>query len=172
MIKNSFRSSQRGVATMFVAMVMLILITLMVITAYSLSNMNLKTVGNLQTRKEAIASAESAIEQVIDGTFWIPKPPDLPALPVSQIIDIDIDRDLTDDYSVSVAVLPCLRATEATITSASSVTLVGFSSSSAWNTVWVLDATATNAASGTRVRVRHGVRVLMSDADKNLYCPT
>ena len=166
MIRQNARFTQRGVATMFVTMVLLILITLMVITAYSLSNMNLKTVGNLQTRKEAIASAENAIEQAIDGPFWNPA--------VAQSFEIDLDKDLTNEYQVDIDIPICLRATEVIITSASSVTLPGFSSAAAWNTIWVLDATATdlNGNSGTRVRVRHGVRVLMSEADKNLYCPT
>jgi len=157
------RTAQQGVATMFVTLVLLILITLMVVTAYSLSSVNLKTVGNVQMRKEAIASAEKAIEQVIDGTFWTTTS----ALP----IDVDVDGDDVDDYLVTIDVPTCIRATLANISAASSVTLPGFSSASAWNTIWVLDATATNDDSGTRVRVREGVRVLMSDADKDVFCP-
>jgi Tfp pilus assembly protein PilX len=165
MIRGDFRSSQRGMVTMFVTMVLLILITLMVITAYSLSDMNLKTVGNLQTRKEAIAAAESAIERAIDGSFTPPPT-------AKQPFNIDVDNDGTADYQVEIDIPICLRATEATIVSASSVTLPGFSSNSGWNTVWLLEATSTNAASGTRVKVRQGLRVLMSEAQKNSYCPT
>ena len=161
-------SSQRGVATIFVTMVLLILITLMVVTAWSLSNLNLKVVGNLQTRKEATASAQRAIELVVEGMFWNPA--------VAQSVDIDIDNDDNDDYTVDIAVPTCLRATQANIISASSVNLPGFSAVSAWNTIWVLDATARDLAasevkSGTQVRVRQGVRVLMSETDKDLYCP-
>ena len=168
MIRGDFHSSQRGMATMFVTMVLLILITLMVITAYSLSDMNLKTVGNLQTRKEAFAAAEKWIEQNIDGQIWNVVDPDAWVQPAG----VDIDNDTIPDYQVTMALPVCQRATPAVITTASSVTLPGFSSAEAWNTVWVLDATAINDTSGTRVRVRQGVRVLLSEANKNLYCDT
>lgn len=172
MIKRNLRAAQRGVATMFVTMVLLVLITLMVVTAYSLSNMNLKTVGNLQMRKEAIASAEKAIELMIDGVndtgvplsnpkFWNPA--------VARTYNIDIQGDTTGDYVVVIDPPFCLRATLVTISSASSVSLPGMTSASAWNTIWRLEANATNV-SGTRVQVRHGVRVLMTEADRNLYC--
>jgi hypothetical protein len=153
---------QRGVATIFVAMIMLIFITLMVATAYNLSTVNLKSVSNVQIRDEAIAAAQKAIELAISGTFWNPA--------IEQNFDIDINNDTVNDYQVRIAVPTCQRATKAILTTTSSVTLPGFSSAAAWNTVWVLDATATEDISGTRVRVRHGVRVLMSNADKNLYC--
>ena len=154
MMTRSSVVRQRGVATIFVAMIMLIFITLMVATAYNLST--------VQIRDEAIAAAQKAIELAISGTFWNPA--------IEQNFDIDINNDTVNDYQVRIAVPTCQRATKAILTTTSSVTLPGFSSAAAWNTVWVLDATATEDISGTRVRVRHGVRVLMSNADKNLYC--
>jgi Flp pilus assembly protein TadG len=158
----SSNTRQRGVATIFVAMIMLIFITLMVTTAYNLSTVNLKAVSNVQVREEAIAAAQKSIELAIGGTFWNPA--------IEQNFDIDINNDTINDYQVTIAAPTCQRATEAILTSTSSVTLPGFSSAAAWNTVWELDATATEEGSGTRVRVRQGVRVLMSEADKNLYC--
>jgi hypothetical protein len=164
MISPRASASQRGVATIFIAMVLLILITLMVVTAFSLSTMNLKAVGNVQTRNEAIAAADKSLELAISQTFWNP--------PIARDYEIDIDRDSIADYQVNVSVPTCLRASEANISTASSVTLPGFSAVSAWNTIWELEAVATNEALGTRVRVRHGVRVLMNEADKELYCGT
>ena len=155
-------SRQRGVITIFVAMVLLIFITLMVITAFSLSTMNLRAVGNVQTRTEAIAAAEKAIELTIDTTFWNPA--------IAQSFNIDVGLDSTNDYTVDIAVPNCVRYAEAILDTTSSVTLPGFSSASAWNTFWELNATATNNASGTRVMVSQGVRVLLSEADKDLFC--
>ena len=51
-------SSQRGVITIFISMLMLILITVLVVTAYSLSTTNLRAVGNVQVREEALAAAQ------------------------------------------------------------------------------------------------------------------
>ena len=164
MMVTRTRTSQRGVATMFVTMVLLILITLMVITVYSLSTLNLKTVGNLQARKEAIAAAEVAIETRLEDPFWAPV--------ATEIYDIDVDNDGTADYQVTVAAAECLRFEQARIRTASSVTLPGFSAVDAWNTIWELDALVADnvSGSGTRVRVRQGVRILMTEADKDLYC--
>lgn len=153
---------QRGVATIFIAMILLILITLLVTTAYSLSTVNLKAVGNVQVRKEAIAAANQKILQVAAETFWNPK--------VEWPESIDINNDGVAEYDVLVAIPSCLRATKANIITASSVTLPGFSAVDAWNTIWVLDATASERSSNTRVRVRQGIRVLMTEADKELYC--
>jgi Flp pilus assembly protein TadG len=161
MIQPSFHSRQKGVATIFVAMILLILITLLVTSAYTLSTINLKAVGNMQVREEAIAAANKAIELSMGNELWT-----FPA----QSLDIDINNDSVNDYLVFIAAPVCVRATPANITTASSVTLLGFSSTSAWNAVWELDATATEESSGTRVRVRHGVRILMSETDKDLYC--
>lgn len=155
-------SRQQGVATIFVAMILLILITLLVTTAYSISTTNLKAAGNAQVRREAIAAANKQIWLVAGQTFWNPDDP--------RQGYIDINNDGIDEYDVLVAAPTCVRATEAKINTKSSVTLPGFSAVDAWNTIWELDATATEIASGTRVRVRHGVRVLMTEADKKLYC--
>ena len=51
------RHSQRGI-TLFVGLIMLVLITLMVTSAFTLSTSNLKSVGNMQARDEAIAAAD------------------------------------------------------------------------------------------------------------------
>jgi hypothetical protein len=42
---------------------------------------------------------------------------------------------------------------------------------SAWDTIWELDASATEATSGVSVNVLQGVRVLLNDVEKNLVCP-
>ena len=162
MMASKTLATQRGVVTIFVAMILLILITLLVVTAYSLSTVNLQAVGNVQVREEAKAAAQKAIELTVPGDFWLVTNP----LP----FDIDVNGDAATSYQVSVAAPSCVRATQVNIVSASSVTLPGFSATDAWNTIWELDATATDLSSGTRVRVRQGVRVLMTTTDKALYC--
>ena len=51
----------------------------------------------------------------------------------------------------------------------SSVTLPVMASST-WNTVWNLEATVTDPASGASVRVRSGVRVLLTESQKDAVC--
>ncbi|MNP71438.1 hypothetical protein D3C76_1678270 [compost metagenome] len=64
----------------------------------------------------------------------------------------------------------CQKATLATAAKPSSLSL-GTMSSSTWNTVWGLEATVSDVASGASARVRSGVRVLLTDSQKNAVCP-
>jgi len=152
---------QRG-TTLVVALIMLLLLSLLVSGAFTLSTVNLKAVGNVQTRNEALAAVNIALEDVISTNFvgaGIQKP------------DVDINNDGVMDYSVTIQPPTCVRATIADAVAPSSVSL-GALSSDTWNTVWLLEATAADSSgSGATVRVRTGVRVLLTDADKKTRCP-
>ena len=161
---------QGGAITIFICMMMLIFITLMVVTAFSLSSVNLQSVGNAQVREEAIAAAQSTIEEVVASPFALN-----PAAAAKNDYPVNVDNVLAtdgdNDYLVDLAEPTCVRATRANSATASSVTLPGMSSTDAWNTIWELDAISTDARSGAQVRVRQGVRVLLSEVQKNLVCP-
>jgi hypothetical protein len=159
------RRGQRGAITIFICMMMLIFITLMVVTAFSLSSVNLQSVGNAQVREEAISAAQSVIEEVVASPFT-----DDPVTAIKDDFPVDINADGTTDYLINMPEPVCLRFTRANTSVASSVTLPGMTAVDAWNTIWELDATATDATTGARVRVRQGVRKLLSDTEKNLVC--
>ena len=156
---------QRGVITIFICMVMLILITVLVTTAFSLSTMNLRAVGNAQVREEAIAAANLYIEQTVASPFT-----ENPAAAAVTDFPIDINGDTVPDYLVDLAVPICVRSTRAIVNTSSSVTLPGMTAVGAWNTIWELNATATDTTTGARVQVLHGVRVLLSQIDKDARC--
>jgi len=90
---------------------------------------------------------------------------------------VDINNDGTNDYAVSFAAPVCVRASVAAPPVLSSVTLgSSMSTSYTWNTVWDIDATVTPTsdnpgASGASAHVRSGVRVLLSQAQKDAVCP-
>lgn len=152
--------SQSGV-TLVVGLIMLVMITLLVAGAFTLSSSNLKSVGNMQVREESVAAGNLAVEQVISSPFT--------DAPVEQEINVDIDKNGTTDYTVKVLAPTCIKALIAT---APGVCEEGFPcTSGTWNTEWDIDAQVTDAASGGSVRVRQGVRVRLSDAQKNLVCP-
>jgi Tfp pilus assembly protein PilX len=157
-------AGQRG-AALVIGLIMLVLITLMLITALNLGTTNYRAMTNMQFRAEAISAANKAIEQVISTPFT--------AAPAAETINVDIDNDTDTDYQVDVAVPECISAAPASSADPSSLSLpTSMTVSSTWNTVWDLDATATDTAStGTRARVRAGVRVLMPEADKDVVCP-
>jgi hypothetical protein len=144
------RRAQRG-ATLVVGLIMLVLLTLVVTTAFMMSSGNLKAVGNMQFRDEAIAAANVAIEQVISTNFT--------GLPVASVVPVDIDQDGFSDYTVTVNAPVCIQAVPVggTVATLSGVTS-GVPSSADWNTVWDIEALVDNATTGAAVVIRQGVR--------------
>src|SRR5215213_11784030 len=104
MSRHHARRKDRG-AALIVGLIMLVLITLMLITALNLGTANFRSVTNMQFREEAIAAANQAIEQVTSSSFA--------AAPTAETIYIDIDNDATDDYVVAIAQPVCVSATQA-----------------------------------------------------------
>ena len=157
--------AQRGV-TLVVGLIMLVLVTLLVTSAFILSGSNLKSVGNMQFRDEALAAANRAVEQVIGSAFA--------TAPGAEDINVDIDNNGTTDYVVHMAQPQCIRAFQNSITSSSSLSLPpSMSTSSSWNTVWDLDATVTGSenSGGASMHVRQGVRILLTQAQRDAVCP-
>ena len=153
-------------AALVVGMIMLVLITLMLVTALNLGTTNFRAMTNMQFRSEAIAAANKAIEQVISSPFT-----DAPA---AEVINVNLDNDATNDYVVQVAQPQCVFASQAFSADPSSVTLPPvMTASSTWNTVWDLDASVTPASNvaGASVRIHSGVRVLLTETEKDAVCP-
>jgi Tfp pilus assembly protein PilX len=158
-------------ATLIVGLILLVVITLVVVSAFTLSTSNLKAVGNMQFRDEAVAASNSAIEGVLSSLLIngsIVQPP-------SQIISVDIDHDNVIDYTVNVSAPTCIRATQVASGSAasgsgSSVTLGVTTATPSYNTIWDINANVTDARSGASVQVRQGVRVVLTQAQKNAVC--
>lgn len=66
-------SSQRG-TTLLVTLIMLVVLTLFAVTAFNLSSVNLKIVGNFQQYKAAESVVQQAVEQLMStvGIFSAP----------------------------------------------------------------------------------------------------
>ena len=160
------RHAQRGV-TLFVGMIMLVLITLMVTTAFTLSNTNLKAVGNMQARDEAIAAANVAIEEVLSSLLTTAST----IAPAARTIPVDINNDGNNDYVVSIATPVCIRASIDTAAAISSITLgAAMSSAASWNTLWDIEAVVDDAKTDAKITVRTGTRVLLTQAQKDAMC--
>ena len=152
---------QRG-ATLIVGLIMLVLITLMVLTAFTQSSTNLKSVGNMQYRDEAAAATNAAIEEVISS-------PAIFITPAATAV-------VVGPYSVSVATPECLYAIPVEIYSSGDqnpgIFIEGAAASGAsgfLDTYWDIAATVNDAASGTRVESHQGIKITLS-ADPN-PCP-
>ncbi len=159
------RRNSRGVITLFVAVIMLLLTTLLVAIAFKLSTINLMAVGNVQARTGSVAAAEKVIEEFISGE------PGTAEFDGGTVAHVDINLDEVIDYVVEVPPPKCVRARRASSASASSVTLEGFSAAGAWNTRWEINALAIDEATGARVKVLHARRYVLTEAEKNALCP-
>ena len=93
---------RRGVA-LVIGMVILIVMTLALLSAVTLSTGNLKAVSNAQFRNAALAAASLAAEQVV-STAFVNAPGDVR-------VAVDIDQDGRCDYTVDVPAPTCTRWT-------------------------------------------------------------
>lgn len=124
----TLKHRQRG-ATLFVALVMLVVLTLLSISAIRSSSINLRIAGNMQMAGEGTAAAQQAIEQVLSTNFT--------AAPAESDIAVDINGSGTTDYSAHVFLPQCtgsvpLKNGDLDMTSANDQKC--FSSSTASNT--------------------------------------
>lgn len=97
------RASQHG-ASLIVSLIMLIVLTMLVVSAVRTSTSSLKVLHNTQVQVEATASARQAIEQIISSDFTL----DAPAVAVSPTL-VDLDNDTQPDYTVTTSAT-CLNA--------------------------------------------------------------
>lgn len=158
---------QRG-STLIVTLIMLVLMTVLVGSTFTLASTNLKSVTNNQLHDEAIAAANAAIEQVISSPFT--------NAPAAEVINVDINNDGVTDYTVQFPAPTCVSASTVTSTSSppSSLSLPNaFNAAGAtfYDTVWDIDAQVTDVASGASAQVHQGVRVLLDQTQYATVCP-
>lgn len=92
------KNTQCG-ATLIVALVMLVVLTLLVVSAIRSSTTNLRVAGNMQFQEEAAAAAQQAIEQTISNNFT--------ANPASGVVNVDINNSGTPNYTASFPAPTC-----------------------------------------------------------------
>jgi hypothetical protein len=166
-MKERAPSSHQSGATLVIALIMLTLITVLVTNAFTMSVTDVQSVTNRQLRGEAIAAANKAIEQIVSSPFT--------SDPTGESIDVDIDNDARVDYRVDFAAPECVSANQLAGSGVppSSVSLgssFAVSATNHYQTMWDIDGTVFHPASGTSVRVRQGVRVLLTQAQFDDVC--
>lgn len=157
------RRLQSG-ATLVVALIMLALITLLVVNAFTLSSSNMKAVGNMQMRDESIAAANQAIELVVSSAFT--------DAPVAQEVNVDINKDGNTDYTVAVSLPKCVRATEVPNPDKCDEEHPELCAANDWHTDWDLEAKVADGASGAAATIHQGVRVKLTSSQKASVCAT
>jgi hypothetical protein len=171
-MRTASHHRQQGV-TLIVGLIMLILITLMVTTAFTLNMSNLKSVGNMQFRNESVAAANKAIEQIVGTAF----PSGFVSIPAATSITFDINNDTVVDYRVVIAQPTCMEVTQVAGGPGAGV-CTGFRGGALagcgtpnYSTLWDIQATVNDVTSGSSVVVRQGVRMELTEVQRNAVCP-
>lgn len=180
---------QRG-ATLLIALIMLVLLTLFAVSALNTGTTNLKVVGNMQARSEAFNVAQQAIETVISSPLFISNPSNAVVNPcgAANTLCTDINGDGTTDYTTRLTPQPAcvtvkpIKNAELVLTNTEDLgcaagqqqqfgvagAVTGDSLCS--TTVWEITAQTGGAGSGATVTVTQGVGVRISADDAGTSC--
>ena len=186
---NAGRRAQAG-ATLIIALIMLVLITLLAVSSLSTTNMNLRVVGNMQARGEALHAAQQAIEMVISTPQFIADPanavPDPCGAP--NTLCTDLNGDGTPDYITRLNPAPScisvkpIKVSELNLSSAEDLGclagrarqlgVAGAASGDSLcaSTAWEITAETRSTFSRTKVTVTQGIAVRVSAVDAEALC--
>lgn len=172
---------QRG-AALVIGMIMLVLMMLLVITSVELGMGNTAMTGNMQFRNEAFAAANGAIEDALSTTRLFQAPDTVYLVPctLANTKCVDVNADGTDDIVVALTPSPrCIQAVTVrnnqlnlTIPSQRACVLgsqqsFGIEGGVAGNslcadTLWDINAVATDAVTQAQVRINSGAALRVS----------
>jgi Tfp pilus assembly protein PilX len=181
--------SQRG-ATLFIALVMLVLITLLATSALNSSTMSLKVVGNMQARSEALNAAQHAIETVISSPQFIASPANAVLNPcgTANTLCTDVTGNGIPDYTTQLNPAPscvsvkAIKVSELNLASAEDlgcsaaqaqqfgVAGAGTGDSLCANTMWEITADTRGTSNPARVTVTQCVAVRIGTDDVASSC--
>jgi len=157
---SAWRTRQQGVA-LVIGMIMLVLLTLMVISAINSGSIGLRIAANVQSQDEARAAAQQAIEQFVSSyANFYPTPTAKPAT------NYNINNDSTNPYYYSVAVSTpvCKRASKQIPPKSTACATGAKAGLYCWDTLWEIVATSTDTKSGVSQVVTQGVSITFPPA--------
>jgi hypothetical protein len=180
---------QRG-TTLVIALIMLVVITLLAVSSLGTTQMNLKVVGNMQSRGEALQATQQAIETVISTPLFIANPANAVLTPcgTANTLCTDVSGDGTPDYTTLLIPAPtCVSAKSIKVSELNlsnpedlgcaagqaqqfGVAGVGSGDSLCANTTWDITAETRSTISRTRVTATQGVAVRINADDMTTTC--
>ncbi|MBY4597748.1 PilX N-terminal domain-containing pilus assembly protein [Ottowia caeni] len=186
--KYSQRSRSRG-ATLLIALIFLVLMSLFAISAFNSSSVNMRVVGNTESRQESAAAVQVAIEETISGTEFYVNPDGVAA----STVPVDVTGDSVADYTVSMTPKPyCYRAVPTTLPAPTKTGSDGYeacrsapspppvfveggpaggaSALACDDAEWNIRASVTDLATRTTVAADQGIAVTMFGYQVTDYC--
>lgn len=181
---------QRGASTL-VALIFLVIIAFVVLTAYRLSGQQLMLAGNAQSRAQALAATNFAIERTISTVDFLRTP----AVVATTPIGVDIDGNGGDDLNVTLALPVCYRlrvvpqaelderragdvgciggagpAGSVLVLDGSGAVVGASGESQCADSEWNISANYTDAVTGSALTVNQGVAVRADRIDASNSC--
>jgi len=181
--------AQRG-ATLLITLVMLVMLMLFAVSSLNTSSTNLKVVGNMQAKSEALDAAQESIETLISTPQFIANPSDAVLAPCGSpnTLCTDVTGDTAPDYTTTFVPAPScvtVRPIKNAELNLANVEDLGCSAgqqqnfgvagavsgdSLCSNTIWDVTARTVGASSGATVTVTQGVGVRISSDDAGSSC--
>ena len=140
------RNNQQGVV-LVMALVMLLVLSTIAVSAIRSTNSGIRIVGNMQAQDEVELAAQIGIEQLLSDL-------DKFTTPTGATINVDINRDGTNDYAVTVSAPVCVASWD--VKNAYSAQL---SAQNPKTNLYDLSATVTDNRTGATAKIHQGVRV-------------
>lgn len=184
-MKQPRPNRQQGVV-LLVCLIMLVLMTLLVVTAFNLSKSNLKVVGNMQSHDEVVATAQSAIEEVLSTTNFSDSP--TAAFGAGNTKSYSVNGR-NNAVTVTLNPPPCIKSYKMLTADPSDPTAQGCiagaqqnfgvanaptSGSSCADVIWEINAVATDTVTEATTTVVQGIRIREDSAAAATtanYCP-
>lgn len=185
-----FAIRQRG-ATLVIALIMLVLLTLFAVSSMNTANTNLRVVGNMQSRNEALYAAQETLESVISTPQFIADPANAVPVPcgAANTTCTDVTGDGNPEYTTTLTPAPtCVTVKPiknetlnigdpedlgcSTGQQNASYGIAGAATGDSLcaSSVWEVSAETTSATTGAAVTVRQGVGVRISADDAAGAC--
>ncbi len=149
---------ERG-STLLVAMIMLVLLTLIAVSAIESTTSSLQVVGNAQFHQEAAAAGQQAIENTISSTTFTSSAPG--------VQNIDVNNDGAADYKVTFYPAPsCVKYNVVDTSTETGLPkdCYGSMSGLCYRTYWDVTAVVSDINTGTTgatVTLHQGVKLLV-----------
>jgi len=164
-MKTAGRRSRQQGATLLVALIMLVMLTLFAVSAIRTGNIGLKIVGNQQTQKFMEASAQEAIEQVLSnlGNF----DPAAVIAPTTTVVQLICVNGQPPVITTSPSTTACTSGKPVDISPARCISSARSQYDSltqpmaTFDNVWEITATVTDSLTGAKAVYHQGIKMRM-----------
>jgi len=189
---------QRG-ATLIIALIMLVLLTLFAVSSFNTAQTNVKVVGNMQQKAEALNAAQQAIETVLSTPQFIANPANAVPTPcgTANTLCTDVTGDGVADFTATLigpdyptgphqptcVTVRLIKNQELNVLNAEDLGCAAGQQSGAAgvagamtgdslcaNTVWEIRARAVSSSSGATATVTQGIGVRVSSDAAGTSC--